>query len=98
MKTMKLKAHSNRYHYMKKRVKKMKQVIATGDALLRFTETLPHHAYHKICQKIGDKVYLSTTLATTDLTGINYYRQRRPPLYSGRKKHPRKENCYDVRR
>ena len=68
-----------------KRVKKMKQVIATGDALLRFTETLPHHAYHKICQKIGDKVYLSTTLATTDLTGINYYRQRRPPLYSGRK-------------
>ncbi len=67
------------------RVKKTKQVIATGNALLRFTETLPHHAYHKINQKIESKTYLSTTLATTDLTGINYYRQRRPPLYSGRK-------------
>ena len=37
------------------RVKKTKQVIATGNALLRFTETLPHHAYHKINQKIESR-------------------------------------------
>jgi hypothetical protein len=68
-----------------RRVKKAKQVIASSNALLRFTETLPHHAYHKINGKINRKNYLSTTLATTDLAGINYYRQRRPALYSGKR-------------